>query len=103
MDYNTIFTIFSTAITGVITFFVGLRKGKTENEGLIITNLERSVSLYQTILDDMKEELTQLRMEVDKLEQKVQELLKENAELKKIMLSHEEKSAKRAKPVVKKV
>jgi peptidoglycan hydrolase CwlO-like protein len=103
MDYNTILTLISTATTGVITFFIGLRKGKTENEGLIISNLERSVSLYQTILDDMKEELTQLRMEVDKLEQKVQELLKENAELKKIMLSHEEKSAKRAKTPVKKV
>jgi peptidoglycan hydrolase CwlO-like protein len=97
MDYNDIFTIIASSLTGVITFFLGLRKGKAETEGVIITNLERSVGLYQTILDDMKEELTQLRLEVDKLEQKVQELLKENAELKKIMLSHDKKSETRAR------
>jgi regulator of replication initiation timing len=103
MDYNSIFTLFSTAITGVITFFIGLRRGKAETESVVLSNLEKAVSVYKTIIDDMKEELTLLRMEVDKLEQKVQELLKENAELKKIMLSHEEKSAKRAKTPVKKV
>jgi hypothetical protein len=36
-------------------------------------------------------------LEVDKLEQKVQELLEENAELKKIMLSHDKKSETRAR------
>ena len=96
MDYSTILTIISSAGTGFITFFLGLRKGKAETEGLVITNLERSVGLYQTILDDMKRELEQLRLEVDKLETKVQELLKENAELKKIMLSHDKKSEERA-------
>lgn len=96
MDYQTILTIISSAGTGFITFFLGLRKGKAETEGLVITNLERSVGLYQTILDDMKRELEQLRMEVDKLETKVQELLKENAELKRIMLNHDKKSEDRA-------
>ena len=96
MDYTSILTIISSVATGTISFFVGLRKGKTENEGLVISNLERSVGLYQTILDDMKKELEQLRMEVDKLESKVQELLKENAELKKIMLNHDKKSEERA-------
>lgn len=96
MDYSTILTIISSVGTGLISFFVGLKRGKTENEGLVITNLERSVGLYQTILDDMKKELEQLRMEVDKLETKVQELLRENAELKKIMLAHDKKSEERA-------
>lgn len=44
----------------------------------------------------MKKELEQLRMEVDKLETKVQELLKENAELKRIMLNHDKKSEERS-------
>ena len=97
MDYNTIFTLFSTAITGVITFFLGLRRGKADTESVLLSNLEKAVSVYKIILDDMKEELTQLRMEVDKLEQKVQELLQENSELKKIMLSHDKKSETRAR------
>lgn len=92
MDYSTILTIISSAGTGFITFFLGLRKGKAETEGIVITNLERSVGLYQTILDDMKKELEELRKEVDKLEKKVQELLVENAELKKIMLNHDKKT-----------
>lgn len=96
MDFTTLLTILTSAGTGLISFFVGLRKGKTENEGLVISNLERSVGLYQTILDDMKKELEQLRMEVDKLETKVQELLKENAELKRIMLNHDKKSEERS-------
>jgi peptidoglycan hydrolase CwlO-like protein len=96
MDFTTILTIISSVATGTISFFLGLRKGKAETEGIVISNLERSVGLYQTILDDMKKELEQLRMEVDKLESKVQELLKENAELKKIMLNHDKKSEERA-------
>ena len=96
MDFTSILTIISSVATGTITFFLGLRKGKAETEGIVISNLERSVGLYQTILDDMKKELEQLRMEVDKLESKVQELLKENAELKKIMLAHDKKSEDRA-------
>jgi len=96
MDFTSILTIISSVATGTISFFLGLRKGKAETEGIVISNLERSVGLYQTILDDMKKELEQLRMEVDKLETKVQELLKENAELKKIMLNHDKKSEERA-------
>jgi len=66
MDFTSILTIISSVATGTITFFLGLRKGKAETEGIVISNLERSVGLYQTILDDMKKELEQLRMEVDK-------------------------------------
>lgn len=82
-----------TIVVGSITGFFGFLSGQklqakqVENQSLI--NLEKSIEIYKEIIDDMRVELSNLKTEIDKLEKKVQELLKENAALKELMLKHD--------------
>ena len=74
-----------TGLTGFITFLLGIKRGKAETEGVLLQNLEKSVAIYQTIIEDMKQEIHFLNEKIDVLEKKVEQLLQENHELKKIM------------------
>ena len=62
------------AITGLISFAAGLRRGKIQNESLILQNIERAISVYQTIIEDLKEEIISLNKKVDELQQKIDEM-----------------------------
>jgi predicted RNase H-like nuclease (RuvC/YqgF family) len=73
------------AITGLLTFFLGQQRGKKEIESISLQNLEKSVQIYQTIIQDLKEEITSLNKKVDELQGKVDEMMKENHELKKTL------------------
>lgn len=73
------------AITGFFTFILGLQRGKKEIESITLQNLEKSLEIYQTIINDLKLEITSLNKKVDDLQQKVEEMMKENHSLK-IML-----------------
>jgi len=84
-----LYQIVFTSITGVLTFLLGLRKGKAETEGVLLQNLEKSIQIYQVIVDDMKEQIKDLNGKIDELENKLEHLLKENAELKTIMNKHD--------------
>ena len=78
-------TIVSSSIVGFFTFLLGQQKGKKEVESLHLQNLEKSINIYKVIIDDMKDELIDLRNEIQKLEKKVQELLEENTKLKTLL------------------
>lgn len=82
-------TVVVSSITGFITYFLGRRKERKELDNLTLLNLEKSVSIYQIIIDDLKREVQQLNEKIDKLEAKVEELLKENTELKALMKKHD--------------
>lgn len=82
-------TVVVSSITGFITYFLGRRKERKELDNLTLLNLEKSVSIYQIIIDDLKKEVQQLNDKIDKLEAKVEELLKENTELKALMKKHD--------------
>lgn len=84
-----LFQVIFTSVTGVLTFILGHRRGKAETEGVLLQNLEKSIDIYQTIIEDMKEEVQQLRTKIEKLEHKVEDLLKENHELKRLMREHD--------------
>lgn len=84
-----LYQIVLTSITGVLTFLLGLRKGKAETEGVLLLNLEKSIQIYQVIVDDMKEQIKDLNGKIDELENKLEHLLKENAELKVLMNKHD--------------
>lgn len=75
-------TIVVSSITGVITYVLGRRKERKELDNLTLVNLEKSVSIYQIIIDDLKKEVQQLNDKIDKLEIKVEELRVENQLLK---------------------
>jgi peptidoglycan hydrolase CwlO-like protein len=85
---ESIITLVVSVFTGLVTFFVGLQKGKKETDGLTLQNIEKSVMIYQTIIDDLKDEVMSLNKKVDELQTKVDELLIENAELKKMLEQH---------------
>lgn len=82
---NTILTVIASSITGVVTFFVGVAKTKKELESMALANVEKSLDIYSTIIDDLKGQIKDLLKKVDELESKIEELRQENHELK-IML-----------------
>lgn len=78
-------TILSSSLTGIITYFVGLKRAKKENDNLTLTNIEKSITIYQTIVNDLKQEITKLNSKVKDLEEKIDDLMTENHELKKML------------------
>jgi len=82
-------SLLMTSITGFVTFLLGIRKGRAETESVLLLNLEKSINIYQTIIDDMKVEIKSLNEKIDDLEKKVGTLLEENHELKKLMKEHD--------------
>jgi len=81
MDAN-LLLILSNAITGVAGWFVGKRKQQADTDNAVLRNLELSVNLYKTIIDDLKEEIHGLNLKIQELEKKIDELHAENKRLK---------------------
>lgn len=85
---DTILTTFViSTITGIVTFFLGARKQKKETDALELDNIKSSIGIYQTIIADLKEEIISMSKKIDKLESSVDELMKENTELKEMLQS----------------
>lgn len=82
MDFINIIT---PVITGFLTFLLGQQKGKKEVESITLTNLEKSVEIYQTIISDLKGEIIALNAKIDVLQTKVDEMMEENHQLKLMM------------------
>jgi peptidoglycan hydrolase CwlO-like protein len=74
--------IASNIITGVAAWFVGKRKVNAETDNMVLRNLELSVNLYRSIIDDLKKEIEKLNIKVQELESKIDELHEENKRLK---------------------
>ena len=79
---DTIILLISNVMTGVAAWFVGKRRSDAETDNQVLRNLELSVNLYKQIIDDLKREIHDLNLQVQKLETKVEELMKENKKLK---------------------
>ena len=82
---DTLITIIISSITGIVTFFFGVQKTRKEVEGLSITNIERSIGVYQLLIDDLRGQVEELLTKVNSLEDKICELEKQNRELKKML------------------
>ena len=74
--------IISNALTALASFFVGRRKSEADSDNIILNNLATSISIYQTIIESLKEEIHQLNIKVDQLEKKVDLLTEENTKLR---------------------
>jgi len=79
---NDLILILSNALTGIAGWVVGKRKQQVEVENSVLRNLEISVNLYKTIIDDLKEEIHNLNIKIQELERKIDELHTENKRLK---------------------
>jgi len=73
------------AVTGLLTFLLGQQRGKKEVESLHLANIEKGLSIYQHIVEDLKEEILHLTKKVDVLQDKVDALMEENHKLKKML------------------
>jgi peptidoglycan hydrolase CwlO-like protein len=83
-DLN-ILTVVMTTVTGLLTFFLGQQRGKKEIESITLKNLEDSIGIYKTIIDDLRMEISLLNDKVSSLQNKVEELMQENHKLQKML------------------
>ncbi len=74
-----------TTLTTLVGYIVGRKRANKETDNLILQNIEKSVSIYQIIIDDMGKQIVTLNKKIDDLETKVDELLLENNELRKLI------------------
>jgi peptidoglycan hydrolase CwlO-like protein len=79
---DTIILLISNSLTGIMTWFVSRRKQQVDVENQVLRNLELSINLYRDIIEDLKKEIESLNIKVQQLEQKIDELHKENKILK---------------------
>lgn len=75
--------VIGTAGASFITYFMGVRKRQLENESDKLSNLEKSLNIYQLMIDDMGKKIEALTKKIEHLEATVERLYKENKELKK--------------------
>jgi len=74
--------IILTIVTSAIGYFIGYRKSKNEIEGGRLENLEKSIKIYQVIIDDLGKKVEELTAHIVRLETTIDSLKKENKELK---------------------
>lgn len=74
--------IVMTVVTTLIGYFVGYRKSKNEIEGGRLENLEKSLTIYQVMIDDLSKKVEDLSTHIVRLEATIDSLRKENNKLK---------------------
>jgi len=79
---NMIEQIILTIITAAIGYFVGYKKNQNEIEGGRLDNLEKSIKVYQTIIDDLSNKIEELTAHIVRLEATIDSLKQENKRLK---------------------
>jgi peptidoglycan hydrolase CwlO-like protein len=75
--------IILTVVTTLIGYFVGYRKSQNEVEGGRLENLEKSIRIYQVVIDDLSKKIEELTAHIVRLEATIDSLKKENNKLKK--------------------
>ena len=89
---DNIISLLITTITSIITYFLGHNRAKKETESVILQNLERSISIYQTIINDLKLQMVDMNKKINELETKVDELLTENNNLTNLLKENNARS-----------
>ena len=79
---NMIEQIILTVVTTLIGYFVGYRKSRIENEGGRLENLEKSIRIYQVVIDDLSKKVEELTGHIVRLELTIDSLKQKNQKLK---------------------
>jgi predicted nucleic acid-binding Zn-ribbon protein len=82
---DNILVLVSGAVSGLFGWFVARRRSDVETDNLVLKNLQESILLYKSIIDDLKTEITQLNNKIQELEDKIDVLHNENIKLKKLL------------------
>jgi peptidoglycan hydrolase CwlO-like protein len=81
---NEILTVvIPSVVTAIIGYIVGFRKNNIDLCGARLDELEKSLVVYNNIIGDMSQKISDLRLEIKSLEASVEKLLQENKSLKK--------------------
>jgi len=80
---NMIEQIILTIVTAAIGYFVGYKKNQNEIEGGRLENLEKSLLIYQHIIDDLSKKVEELTAHIVRLEETIDSLKAENKNLKR--------------------
>lgn len=91
MMENSIIAIIASSITGISSFFIGRSRAKKELENMTLENMEKSISVYQLLINDLKSQIEDLLKKVDILELKIEDLGRENHELKRMLEEHDKR------------
>jgi FtsZ-binding cell division protein ZapB len=75
--------IILTIVTTLIGYFVGYKKSKNEIEGGRLENLEKSIRIYQVVIDDLSKKVEELTTHIVRLELTIDSLKQENNNLKR--------------------
>jgi uncharacterized coiled-coil DUF342 family protein len=63
-------------------YAVGFKKDKLNNEYQQLDNIEKSINVYNVIIEDLSKKVEELSTHVSRLELQIDKLMKENKELK---------------------
>ena len=74
--------IFLAAGTSIIGYVLGYRKQNVDLQSSRLDSLEKSINVYNLIIDDMAKKIENLTTEVSALERRIEELMQENKQLK---------------------
>ena len=74
--------IFLAAGTSIIGYILGYRKQNVDLQSSRLDSLEKSINVYNLIIDDMAKKIENLTTEVSALERRIEELMQENKQLK---------------------
>ena len=69
-------------ITAGIGYIVGFKKNQADIEGSQLDNLEKSIRIYQVVIDDLSKKIEELTLHVVRLEATIDSLKQENKRLK---------------------
>lgn len=79
---NVMMILGSNAVVAVLTFIFSRRKENAEIDTNVIANLEKSIMVYGTIINDLKKEIGELNIKIQELEAKIDQLKEENQQLR---------------------
>lgn len=70
-------------VTATIGYVIGFKKNQNDIEGGRLDNLEKSIRVYQIMIDDLSKKVEELTGHIVKLEATIDALKKENNTLKR--------------------
>lgn len=88
---DSVILIISNLLTGLSAWFMGKRKTNAETDNTILSNLEKSMGIYQELIKNLKQEIHDLNTKIQDLESKVDTLMTENKKLKQYTTRIKEK------------
>ena len=69
-------------ITAGVGYIFGYKKNKADIEGSQLDNLEKSIRIYQVVIDDLSKKVEELSIHIVRLEATIDSLKQENKRLK---------------------